>query len=133
MRDHKILQNKKCFKNYPKRMGYTMEDNRISLILPSSNWLLQIVRANLFSTTDTTDWSSFVVVTNLTSFAFATNFFEPAMFTFSVFFAHFSLSKHFEQRFINCVIHLLNLKHSNNKKCLHFVHFFLHFHKPSGP
>ena len=34
------------------------------------------------------------------------------------------LSKHFTQHFVNCPVLLLFLKHSNNKKCLHFVHCF---------
>ena len=37
----------------------------------------------------------------------------------------FSLYKYFEQRFVNCAVHLFILKHLNNKKCLHFVHCFL--------
>ena len=49
----------------------------------------QIVWGNLFSTTGTTGWSSFIVVTNLTPSAFATNFFEPVILTFSVFFVYF--------------------------------------------
>ena len=89
-----------------------------------TNWLFQIVRANLFSTTSTTGWSSFVAVTNFTSFAFTTNFFEPSRFTLSVLFAHFFVVQAFWTTPVNCAVWLLILKHSNNKKCLHFVHCF---------